>query len=54
MRVIFLIIGCVFMPFFYILFILMGMHFPLVYLYKDFFNHYKSGEPFGIFDGGCK
>jgi hypothetical protein len=50
MKPIFLFVGCVFMPFFYIGFILGGVYTPLLDLYKSIYAHYKSSEPFGHFD----
>ena len=52
MRILLLIICCVFMPFFYLGFMLAGVYTPLSYMYKHIFGHYKSGEPFGLFDRG--
>lgn len=54
MRILLFSIGCMFVPFFYIGFFLAGMYTPIGILYKDIFNHYKSGEPFGGFDGGLR
>lgn len=50
MRIFLLIMLCVFMPFFYLGFILGGVYTPLSQMYKSVFEHYKSQEPFGIFD----
>jgi len=50
MKTFLLIVGCVFVPFFYIGFMLGGVYTPLSNLYKSIFEHYKSDEPFGHFD----
>lgn len=50
MKITLLIVGCIFMPFFYIGFAMAGMHTPIASMYRDIFEHYKSGEPFGEFD----
>jgi uncharacterized phage infection (PIP) family protein YhgE len=50
MKTLLLIIGIVFMPFFYFGFILAGIYTPMSDLYKSLVEHYKSNEPFGGFD----
>ncbi len=50
MRTFLLIIGCMFMPFFYLGFILGGVYTPINVMYKSIFEHYQSGESFGMFD----
>jgi len=49
MKTFLLLVGLIFIPVFYLGFILVGMYFPLSCLYKSIFEHYKSSEPFGIF-----
>jgi len=53
MRIFLLIVLCVFMPFFYLGFILAGLYTPISYMYKSLFEHYKSKEAFGYFDRSC-
>jgi hypothetical protein len=50
MKTLLLIIGMVFMPFFYFGFILAGIYTPMSDLYKSLVEHYKSKDPFGGFD----
>jgi hypothetical protein len=50
MKTFLLVVGCVFIPFFYLGFILAGVYIPMSDLYKSIFEHYKSTEPFGYFD----
>lgn len=51
MRTITLLVGCMFMPFFYLGLMLGGVYTPINLMYKSIFEHYKSNEPFGVFDG---
>lgn len=47
MRLLLLLLGFAFTPFFYIGFILGGVYTPMSYLYKSLFEQYISNEPFG-------
>ena len=49
-RIFLLVVGCLFMPFFWAGFLVSGLHSPISELYKSFFEHYKSGQSFGIYD----
>ena len=50
MRFFLLLIGCLFMPAFYLGFILSGVYTPFSVMYASLFEHYKSGGSFGHFD----
>ena len=52
MRMFLLLVCCLFMPAFYLGFILSGVYTPFSVLCSSLFEHYRSGEPFGYFDRG--
>jgi hypothetical protein len=49
-HVIFSIIAFVFFPFLWLGFILGGVYTPFLELLREFITHFKSNEPWGLFD----